>query len=216
MLRKAGSIVKQFTYGVVLATLVGCKADMVEIVLSEESLFAAGNGQTSTVEFGATFSGGGELNADQRSQIREMEAILKEAMTLDDFDIESTDNGFSVEIEGELPLVPASETTDEPWYISVGKYDGFPDAYIVRVATSDSFPALSEKLEEVNALMAPNAFHPTTFRLKADQLRILAPAVQVEGNTHLFLDTEVATSESLLFSGTPFEETGAGFIFFDK
>lgn len=112
--------------------------------------------------------------------------------------------------------MPASAATDELWYVSVGKYDGLADAYIVRVVTSDSFPALREKLEEVSALMAPDAFHPTTFRLKADQLRILAPAVQFEGRTHLVLDTEVATSESLVFSGTPFEETGAGFIFFGK
>lgn len=216
MLRTVSSTAKQLTYGVALATLVGCKADVVEIDLSEEGLLAAGNGQASKVEFEATFSGGGELGEDERSRIREMEAILKEVMTLDDFDIESTDNGFSVEIEGELLLVPASETTDEPWYVSVGEYNGLPDAYIVRVATSDSFPALSKKLEEVSPLMAPGAFHPTTFRLKADQLQILAPAVQFEGETHLFLDTEVATSESLIFSGIPFEETGAGFIFFDK
>lgn len=136
-MRKVSSAAKQLTYGVALATLIGCKAEVVEIDLSEEGLFAAGNGQASKVEFKATFSGGGELGEDERSRIREMEAILKEAMTLDDFQIESTDSEFSVEIEGELPLVPTSVTTDEPWYVSVGKYDGLPDAYIVRVVIQD-------------------------------------------------------------------------------
>ena len=62
-------------------------------------------------------------------------------------------------------------------------------------------------------MLAPSEYHPVKFKLKGSGVQILAPAVEVDGKSHLLLNTQIDGKLKLLFKGGVFESTGAGFFF---
>ena len=68
-------------------------------------------------------------------------------------------------------------------------------------------------MQSINFMLAPSEYHPVKFKLKGSGVQILAPAVEVDGKSHLLLNTQIDGKLKLLFKGGVFESTGAGFFF---
>jgi hypothetical protein len=62
-------------------------------------------------------------------------------------------------------------------------------------------------------MLAPDAYHPTTFKLKADALNIIATAVEKEGDAHLLWQGNIDGRERFKFPGGVYDNIGAGLYF---
>ena len=67
-------------------------------------MFAAVDGEDRVIKFEAQFSNFGELDEEARAQVEALENILTKFMEIDDFEIENTDMGYDVILEGEMPI----------------------------------------------------------------------------------------------------------------
>ena len=84
--------------------LIACKAEIVELDIKAKDVFAAANGEDGVIEFEAQFSNFGDLDEETRAQVEALENILTKFMDIDDFEIENTDMGYDVILEGEMPI----------------------------------------------------------------------------------------------------------------
>lgn len=109
--------------GMVAVLLAACKADEVEIDLAIEQLKAVAAGEEVTAEFEAVFSNLGEL---------------------DDFQLERTDLGFEVTVEGELPVLGV-DRADHAYYLSVTESASLPGYYRVSDAPLEDRVRLIQK-----------------------------------------------------------------------
>jgi hypothetical protein len=191
--------------------LAGCKADSVELKISEGDVMAALKGKEVSVPFEAVFSNPGPQTDDKKAQLEAIGKILTSHMQIDDFEVENVDDGFVVKIAGEIPVV-ATKSNSMPYYVSVGRSETIPGFAQVQVATGSDFERMQSDVQSISYSLAPDAFHPTTINFEAEDKRIVAPAVEVDGDTFLLLDTKVHKRISLHYSGGPYEQVGAGFF----
>ena len=108
--------------------LIACKAEIVELDIKAKDVFAAVDGEDGVIEFEAQFSNFGELDEEARAQVEALENILTKFMEIDDFEIENTDMGYDVILEGEMPI--SNKKLDATYYIHVSSSELF-DGYIV-------------------------------------------------------------------------------------
>jgi hypothetical protein len=195
------------------ATLIGCKADELEISFKTSDLIAVKNGGSETAEFEAVFSMIGELDNESRALVDALENILGKYVYINDFEIKTKDMGFEVTIEGEIPLV-SGEYDDAAYYVSIVSSDIIEGSTLVQLRTGQKFELMNSEMSALNFMLAPDAFHPTRFRLRGDHdIEVLAPAVQVDGQDYLMWRGRVGDRLSLSFSGGAYDRTGAGFFF---
>ena len=195
-----------------LLALAGCKADELSIDLKTADILGATQGESSTVSFEANFSTFGSLDDGQRAQVAAIEAILGGYVEIDDFELEITDNGFAVTIEGELPITTDLQS-NAAYFIAVEPSDIVNGAYLVQLRTGNDFDRMEREMQAINFMLAPDAFHPTRIRLRGDdQFEIIAPGAQVDGSYHLMWRGTSKDKLTLRFSGGPFDEVGAGFL----
>lgn len=192
-------------------TLAGCKADEVEIELAESAVAAAASGDNRMVDFEAEFSNLGEMDDEQRADMKTVENIVAKHVSVDYFEVEQTDMGFEVAVEGQIPMTSDPDTAD-PWFILVQPSDVFPDTLRVQVVNGSDFDALGDEAQQVNFMLAPDASQPTRIRLEADGMEVLAPAVQVDGAYHLMWRGTVTDRISMTFKGGAYDAIGAGFF----
>ena len=198
-------------FATALVALAGCKADKVEIDLSDTDIQAAGSGSREMVEFEATFSKFGEMDDEPRGDMGAVESIIAKYVDVDDFELEQTDMGFEVTVEGRIPLSSDPDTA-EPWFILVQPSETFPGTQRVQISNGRDFDSLEREARKINFMLAPDAFHPTQFRLDADGMDVLAPAVQVDGRYHLMWRATVTDRARMTFKGGAYESIGAGFF----
>ena len=106
--------------------LIACKAEIVELDIKAKDVFAAVDGEDGVIEFEAQFSNFGELDEEARAQVEALENILTKFMEIDDFEIENTDMGYDVILEGEMPI--SNKKLDATYYIHVSSselFDGY-------------------------------------------------------------------------------------------
>ena len=84
--------------------LIACKAEILELDIKSKDVFSAVNGEEEVIEFEAKFSNFGELDEESRAQIEALENILLKFMEITDFELETTDMGYEVTLEGEMPI----------------------------------------------------------------------------------------------------------------
>ncbi|MCF4098067.1 hypothetical protein [Maritalea mediterranea] len=192
--------------------LAGCKADNVQIELQTSDIVDVAQGGATMVEFEAEFSNFGELDDEQRAQVSALESILENYLTLNDFELAHTETGFKVTIEGEITMT-SDLNVDDAYFIGVAQSDIVRDATLVQLKTGSDFDRMQREMKAVNFMLAPDAFHPTRFRLRGEApMDILAPAVQIDGHHYLMWQGTARDRLSLVFSGGAFEEVGAGFF----
>ncbi len=193
------------------ATLAGCKADEVEIDLTGSAVAAAASGDHRMVDFEAEFSNFGEIDDEQRADMKTVENIIAKHVSVDDFEVEQTDMGFEVAVEGQIPMTSDPDTAD-PWFILVQPSDVFPETLRVQVVNGSDFDVLGDEVQQVNFMLAPDASQPTQIRLEADGMDVLAPAAQVDGRYHLLWRGTVTDRIRMTFKGGAYDSIGAGFF----
>ena len=194
-------------------SLIGCKADELEISMKTSDLISVRNGGNEVAEFEAVFSMVGELDNESRALVDALENILVKYVYIDDFEIKTTDMGFEVTIEGKIPVI-SGDDSNAAYYISLEKSEVIDEATQVQLKTGQKFEQMNSEMMALNFMLAPDAFHPTRFRLRGDNdIEVLAPAVQVDGRDYLMWRGRVGDRLSLSFSGGAYDRTGAGFFF---
>lgn len=196
-----------------IAALAGCKADELEIGIDEAEIRDAVGVGSPAVTFEATFSNNGELSLtdNDRAQFEAIEKIIKQFIVLDDFEIELSDRGYDVVLNG---IIPMTKYPDEPsaYFVFVSPSELFEGALRVELRTGTQFAKMVREIRDVNPMLAPDAYHPTLFQLKANGAEVIAPTVQVDGRYHLMWRGVVQHRLRMTFSGGAYDEIGAGFF----
>jgi hypothetical protein len=203
--RKVGLIFASFIF------LISCKAEEVEIALKAEDIFSAAQGEEQSVEFTATFSIFGELDDEQRVQVNALENILDEYMDISDFELETSSMGYTVTIEGEMPLTSNTDVKD-PYFLNATDSDILTGYTQLSLMTGDKFDNLKSDMQAINFMLSPDEFHPTKFKLKGKSIQVVAPAVEINGESYLLYSQEIDGRVSLSFKGGAFDSVGAGFF----
>ena len=197
--------------------LLGCKADLVEIGVNTKDLKKAVAGDQVAVEFEAEFSLFAEYNDETKGQIKSLEEVVQNYISLDEFDVAVGDYGLTVTIEGEIPLLYAPDgkmpkDIKSPWALVIsdnqdgGSLSGYP--YKLTVSTTSRFSAFEGELGNVNFMLSPDEFQPIKFRLKTsgdDQLRIFTGGVEVGGESRVVYESEVSKKVTLTMKGGVYE-----------
>ena len=199
--------------------LFGCKADLVEIVVKTKDLKEAIAGDQVAVEFEAEFSLIAEYDDEMKGQINDLEKSVENYISLEEFDVSEGDFGLTITIEGEIPLLYASngeipKDIESPWAIVIsdnqdgGSLSGYP--YKLTVTTTSRFSAFEGELQNINFMLSPEEFQPIKFKLRAskdDQLKIFTGAVQVGGESRVVYETEVSKRMTLTMKGGVYDKT---------
>jgi hypothetical protein len=188
--------------------LVACKAEIVELDIKAEDVFAAVDGEDRVIEFEAQFSNFGDLDEEARAQVEALENILTKFMEIDDFEIENTDMGYDVILEGEMPIT--NKKLDSAYYIHVSPSKLFDGYTFVELKTGDEFNNLSNQMSAINFMLSPGEFHPTKIKLKGKDIQVIIPATEIDGEAHLFYKGIVNGKISMKFDGGIFNKIGAG------
>jgi len=72
---------------------------------------------------------------------------------------------------------------------------------------------MSTEMKAISFMLAPDAFHPTTFKIKGKGLDVIAIAAENDGDAHLMWKGIVDGRESFKYDGGIFDKTGAGLFF---
>ena len=188
--------------------LIACKAEIVELDIKAKDVFAAVDGEDRVIKFEAQFSNFGELDEEARVQVEALENILTKFMEIDDFEIENTDMGYDVILEGEMPI--SNKKLDATYYIQVSSSELFDGYTFLELKTGDDFNNLSNQMSAINFMLSPDEFHPTKIKLKGKNVQILVPATEIDGKAYLFYEGVVNGRISMKFEGGVFDKIGAG------
>jgi len=188
--------------------LIACKAEIVELDIKTKDVFAAVNGEDGLIDFEAKFSNFGELDEEARAQVEALENILTKFMEIDDFELETTDMGYEITLEGEMPIT--NKRLDAAYYIHVSSSDIFDGYTFLELKTGDNFNNLSNQMSAINFMLSPDEFHPTKIKLKGKDVQVLVPATEIDGKAHLFYEGVVNGRTSMKFEGGVFDKIGAG------
>jgi len=188
--------------------LIACKAEIVELDVKTKDVFAAVNGEDGLIDFEAKFSNFGELDEEARAQVEALENILAKFMEIDDFELETTDMGYEITLEGEMPIT--NKRLDAAYYIHVSSSDIFDGYTFLELKTGDNFNNLSNQMSAINFMLSPDEFHPTKIKLKGKDIQVIIPATEIDGEAHLFYKDTVNGKISMKFDGGGFNKIGAG------
>jgi hypothetical protein len=202
------NIKNNFLFLISSILLIACKAEIVELDIKAKDVFAAVDGEDGVIEFEAQFSNFGELDEEARAQVEALENILTKFMEIGDFEIENTDMGYDVILEGEMPIT--NKRLDAAYYIHVSSSDIFEGYTFLELRTGDNFNNLSNQMSAINFMLSPDAFHPTKIKLKGKDVQVLVPATEIDGKAYLFYEGGVNGRISMKFEGGVFDKIGAG------
>ena len=188
--------------------LIACKAEIVELDIKAKDVFSAVDGKDGVIKFEAQFSNFGELDEEARAQIDALENILTKFMEIDDFEIENTDMGYDVILEGEMPI--SNKKLDATYYIHVSSSELFYGYTFLELKTGDDFNNLSNQMSAINFMLSPDEFHPTKIKLKGKDVQVLIPATEIDGKAYLFYEGVIDGRISMKFEGGVFDKIGAG------
>lgn len=188
--------------------LIACKAEVVELDIKTKDVFAAVDGEAGLIDFEAKFSNFGELDEEARAQVEALENILSKFMEIDDFELETSDMGYEITLEGEMPIT--NKRSDAAYYIHVSSSDIFDGYTFLELRTGDNFNNLSNQMSAINFILSPDEFHPTKIKLKGKDVQVLVPATEIDGKAYLFYEGIVNGRISMKFEGGVFDNIGAG------
>ena len=141
------------------ALLIACKAEILELDIKSKDVFSAVNGEEEVVEFEAKFSNFGDRDEESRAQVEALENILVKFMEITDFELETTDMGYEVTLEGEIPIT--NQDLDTAYYVHVSSSEIFDGFTFLELRTGGEFQNLSSQMSAINFILSPDEFHPT-------------------------------------------------------
>ncbi len=192
-----------------VAALAGCDADKLTVTLKTDEIRQAAMGEVSSVPFDAEFSLMSELDDEQRAELDQIIATVEDFMDIDDIELENTDMGINLLIEGELPL--SATQVSAPWFVSVTESSVHADRYRIELANGTEFDRFQKALQGINFMLAPNAVQPVKYRVRGDG-SVLAPGVDIDGYTYLLYAGDIDRRLTMNFSGGPWASTSGGFF----
>jgi hypothetical protein len=205
----------------VLLALAGCKADMLEVRVTAGDLADVLAGKSVEVPFEANFRSFGDLDAEQREDLKHLQEIAERYLDIEDFQVNNDGSSTTVEIEGTLPLVGADAAAGYVYALVVDSVDeptlaAFP--YRLRLAAGDRFSAMEDEMQGVNYMSAPDEVNPVQFRLKADgddALEVLAGGFSMGGENFGVRTVSIPQGEaaSLTFKGGAYDDVGGTLLF---
>ncbi|MCY4591983.1 MAG: hypothetical protein OXE86_15785 [Alphaproteobacteria bacterium] len=201
-------LVKPMSLCAVCFFLFACRADEVEISFDVDDIPSIANGTDSVIEFQAGFSQFGELDDNAKSNIDRLEDILNEYVDVEEFEIDSRDSKFIVDIEGSIP-VTNNELSTDAFYLHIEPSDIFDGYYKIQIKAGAKFASMKERMSNVNIMLAPERFHPTKFKIKGKGYDIIALGTRVSGEPHLiYRKDNVQKRTTLYFSQGIYEDIG--------
>ena len=192
--------------------IAACQAEVVEVSLKDKDLQKALEGDEQSVEFEATFAAFGELDDAQRTQITALEGIVEKYLEVTDFELKTTDMGFQVVVEGEIPLTK-NANVESAYLVHVTESDQISGYNLAQIKAGKTLENMIGEMTAINLMLAPDTFHPTDFRIKASGLDVLAPAVEVDGGSYFIWKNKIDGRIRLTFKGGAYDAVGAGFFF---
>ena len=188
--------------------LVSCKADEVEITFDVNDISSVVGGTNSITSFEAQFTGFGDLDEDNKSNMDKLERILENYVEIDEFEVDSRDSQIIVSIEGSIPVTSNSSSADA-FFLHVEKSDLLDGYYKVQIMTGADFSLMNDLMSGVNFMLAPDPFHPTKFKISGKGYDIIAFGTRVDGEPHLiFRKNDVQRRTNLYFSEGIYEDVG--------
>ena len=118
-------------------------------------------------------------------KLKRLENILTKFMEIDDFEIENTDMGYDVTLEGEMPI--SNKKLDATYYIHVSSSELFDGYTFLELKTGDDFNNLSNQMSAINFMLSPDEFHPTKIKLKGKDIQVIIPATEIDGESTFIL-----------------------------
>ena len=201
-------LVKSLSLCLMPLFLFACRADEVEISLDVDDIPVIAAGTDSMIEFQAEFSQFGELDDNAKSNIDRLEDILDEYVDVEEFEIDSRDSKFIVDIEGSIP-VTNNELSTDAFYLHIEPSDLFDGYYKIQIKTGAMFASMKERMRSVNFMLAPERFHPTKFKIKGKGYDIIALGTRVGGEPYLiYKKNNVQRRTTLYFSEGIYEDIG--------
>ena len=188
--------------------LMACKAEILEIDIKSKDVFSAVNGEEEVVEFEAKFSNFGELDEESRAQVEALENILVKFMEITDFELETTDMGYEVTLEGEMPIT--NQDLDTAYYVHVSSSEIFDGFTFLELRTGSEFQNLSNQMSAINFMLSPDEFHPTKIKLRGKNVHVIVPSTEIDGKSYLLYRGIVDGRISMKFEGGVFDTIGAG------
>ena len=189
--------------------LAGCNADKLEVTLKTDEIRAAAQGEATNISFEAEFSLMSELDAEQRAELDQIIATVEDFMDVDDIELENTDMGINLLIEGQMPM--SSVQAADPWYVSVTDSYIHDGLYRIELANGTEFDRFQNALQGINFMLAPNAVQPVKYKVRGEGM-VMAPGVDIDGYTYLLYAGEIERRLTMNFSGGPWENTSGGFF----
>ena len=138
------NLVKTSLFLLLISSLLGCKANEVEVSISTKDIEKAILGENISVGFDATLGLMAENDEEMRRTMQRIAAVTENYLTLEEFELTTGDFGLNIDVEGEIPLIYIEDISQiknirEPWALIIMKNE---KKYLVR--------EFNKKLKKVN------------------------------------------------------------------
>jgi hypothetical protein len=215
-------IFKFLTCVAFVATLVGCKSEIVETKVKTSDIKKSISGEMVTVPFTAVLQVLGD-DENTRDEIRKYEEIIENYFDVEDFEISKSMMGLEIKVSGNLPVVSGNEVksgSKEPWVLYVQETtnptlkERFP--YKLSLGTTDNFPSFKTQFTDLNMMLSPDPHQPLLMKIRNNDksgLRVFTGSVEIQGIHHLIYESDVPSRISLQMKGGVYEHTDPSIFF---
>lgn len=197
--------------------LSGCKAEKVDLMLSDREIRKAIDGEATTAKFSADFKLLSKLDDRTKSQMDSVEKIVEQTMDIEDFEVSRGKYNVRIQLEGRIPVIFAQNDepvqSESPWAVVVrnANFDWLPKHnFKVRIEPTNSFQTLKSRLATVNFMLVPDQFHPLRVRFRnrsQNKISVIAPGVEHDGEAHALLQKTVTKRQSFGYRGGVYNST---------
>ena len=208
-----------------VSSLLGCKANEVEVSISKKDIEKAISGENISVVFDATLDLMAQNDEEMRGTIQSIAKVTENYLTIEEFELTTGDFGLNIDVEGEIPLIYIEDIREiknisEPWALIIlrnekkGTLSSFP--YILKFTETSSFNAYSGELNQIDMMLSPDKRQPIKFKIKNNSevpLTLFSGGVEVNGEHFVIYETAVEKRVSLTMQDGVYDNTAPLFYF---
>ena len=88
-----------------VSSLLGCKANEVEVSISKKDIEKAMSGENISVVFDANLDLMAQNDEEMRGTIQSIATVTENYLTIEEFELTTGDFGLNIDVEGEIPLI---------------------------------------------------------------------------------------------------------------
>ena len=208
------ALMKLFPPLVVLVLLAGCKAQKVEVHLIGDDLIAASTGHNLTTNFEAEI---GEesttIDDPKRAMIDRITALLPKYFPDADQTVEIGGDAYSIRLAGSLPLADGRPADGTPWFVQARKSTDGP-GIVVSLEPSASYGNFKAEMQQIDAMISPDEYHPLEFQFTASSGTILVGGAMIDDKSVGIARIPMSgQTVNMLFENGVWDETSGTFIY---